>query len=176
MSNVVAAPETMAAAATDLDSVGSMISEAHTTAAPPTVALVPAAADEVSAATAKLFGGYAQEFHAVSAQAAAFHEQFVEHLRTSAGSYAGAEAANVASLQPSTGIVGSIFDTLDVAFKGFLVKVLENVVIPLSSTVAGRLLLLSSSPLIALLIPLLIGVYLFAFLWLFALYVTSGSV
>jgi hypothetical protein len=47
MSYVIAAPEMMTAAATDLAGIGSALSEAHM-AAGPSVALVPAAADEVS--------------------------------------------------------------------------------------------------------------------------------
>ena len=59
MSYVIAAPEMMAAAATDLAGIGSDLSAAHTAAAAPTVALVPAAADEVSAGIAHLFSTYA---------------------------------------------------------------------------------------------------------------------
>jgi hypothetical protein len=47
MSYVIAAPETMAAAATDLAAVGSTLSAAHMAAASPTVAVMPAGADEV---------------------------------------------------------------------------------------------------------------------------------
>ena len=48
MSYVIAAPETMTSAATDLAGIGSTLSEAHMAAAPPTVGLVPAAAYEAS--------------------------------------------------------------------------------------------------------------------------------
>ena len=57
----------------------------------------PAAADEVSALTAAQFAAHAQLYQAVAAQAAAIHEQFVNTLGTSAGSYAATEAANAAS-------------------------------------------------------------------------------
>jgi hypothetical protein len=56
--------------------------------------VIPAAADEVSALTAAQFAAHAQMFQAVSAQAQAIHEMFVNTLRTSAGSYAFTEAAN----------------------------------------------------------------------------------
>ncbi len=95
MSCVMAAPDMMAAAATDVAAVGSTLSAAHVAAAAPTVAVIPAAADEVSASIAHLFSRQAQDY-----QAAAFHEQYVQHLNASAGSYATAEGANVASLQP----------------------------------------------------------------------------
>lgn len=97
MSYLAAAPDLIAAAAIDAASIGAAVTEAHTAAAAQTVTLVPAAADEVSTAAAQLFSGYAHEFQEVSAQASAFHEQFVQHLKATAGSYAGAEAANAAS-------------------------------------------------------------------------------
>ena len=102
MSLVIAAPEVIADAATELASIGSTVSAAHMAAATPTVAVIPAAADEVSASIAHLFSGYGQDYQALAGKAAAFHEQFVQHLTTSARSYASTEAANVASLQPST--------------------------------------------------------------------------
>ena len=55
MSYVIAAPEMMTSAATDLATIGSDLSAAHTAATAPTLALIPAAADEVSASIAHLF-------------------------------------------------------------------------------------------------------------------------
>lgn len=63
-------------------------------AAAPTTGVAPAAADEVSALTAAQFAVHAQMYQAVSAQAAAIHENFVAALAASAGSYAATEAAN----------------------------------------------------------------------------------
>jgi hypothetical protein len=59
--------------------------------------VVPAAADEVSALTAAQFAAHGQMYQAVSAQAAAIHEMFVNTLSTSSGSYAVTEAANAAA-------------------------------------------------------------------------------
>ncbi len=98
MSNVMAVPEMLAAAATDVSAIGSTINAAHMAAAPPTVAVIPAAADEVSASIAHLFSGVAQDFHALVGQAATFGQQFAQHLNVGAGSYAAAEAVNAASL------------------------------------------------------------------------------
>jgi hypothetical protein len=94
MSYVIATPEMMAATAADLAGVSSALSEAHSAAAPSTVGLPPAAADEVSSGIAHLFSGYAKDFQGLAGRAAAFHEQFVQHLSASAGSYASAEATN----------------------------------------------------------------------------------
>ena len=66
MSYVLTTPEMLAAAATDVGNIGSAISTASSTAAGPTTGLLPAAEDEVSAAIAKLFGAYGQEYQASS--------------------------------------------------------------------------------------------------------------
>jgi hypothetical protein len=101
MPYVIAAPETLAAAAAELATIDVSLSAAHASAAAPTVALVPAAADEVSAGIAHLFSQHAEDYHALASRAAAFREQFVEHLAASAGSYSSTEAASTASLRSS---------------------------------------------------------------------------
>jgi hypothetical protein len=65
-------------------------------AAAPPKGIVAANADEVSAATAALFASYAQEYQALSAQAAAFHNEFVQLLSQGGSQHASAEAAAVA--------------------------------------------------------------------------------
>jgi PE family len=57
---LIAAPEALATASADLSGIGAAIREATGVAAPSTTGIVPAAADEVSAAVARLFGGYGQ--------------------------------------------------------------------------------------------------------------------
>lgn len=73
MSFVFAVPEMVAATASDLASLGAALSEATAAAAIPTTQVLAAAADEVSAAIAKPFGAYGQEYQAVLAQVEAFH-------------------------------------------------------------------------------------------------------
>jgi PE family len=46
-----------------------------------------------------LFGSHAKSFQALSAEAAVFHQQFVQALGAGAGAYAGTEAANASPLQ-----------------------------------------------------------------------------
>jgi hypothetical protein len=70
------------------------MSAQNAAAAAPTTGVVPAAADEVSALTAAQFATQGQMCQAVSAQAAAMQELFVNTLATSAGSHAATEAAN----------------------------------------------------------------------------------
>lgn len=95
MSNLLVTPELVAAAAADLAGIGSAIGAANAAAGAPTMALLAAGADEVSAAVAAVFSSYAQQYQALSAAAAAFHDQFLRALAAGAGAYAGAEAANV---------------------------------------------------------------------------------
>jgi hypothetical protein len=99
MSYVIAAPEIMTSAATDLSNIGSTLSAAHSAAAAQTTGVLAAGADEVSAAIAALFSVHGQSFQALSAQAAAFHSQFVQSLSGAGSSYALAEAANASPLQ-----------------------------------------------------------------------------
>jgi PE family len=94
MSFVSTQPEALTAAAGDLQSIGSAMTGQNAATAAPTIGVVPAAADEVSALTATQFAMHAQMYQAVSAQAAAIHDMFVSTLGTSAGSYAATEAAN----------------------------------------------------------------------------------
>jgi PE family protein len=94
MSFVTTQPDTLSAAAGDLQGIGGDVTAGNAAAASPTTALVPAAAGEVSALTAAQFIAHAQLYQTVSAQAAAIHEMFVSTLSTSAVSYAETEAAN----------------------------------------------------------------------------------
>src|SRR4051794_30171769 len=98
MSFVFAAPEAMAAAATNLQGIGSALIAAHPAAAAPTTNLLAAAEDEVSTAIASLFGTHAQEYQALSAQVTALHDRFVQSLNLAAGSYAATEAASASPL------------------------------------------------------------------------------
>ncbi|WP_343602203.1 PE family protein [Mycobacterium sp.] len=94
MSFVTTQPEALSAAASSLQGIGASLNAQNAAAAAPTTGVVPAAADEVSALTAAQFTAHAQMYQAVSAQAAAIHEMFVNTLGTSASTYAATEAAN----------------------------------------------------------------------------------
>jgi PE family protein len=97
MSFVTTQPEALTAAAGSLQGIGSAMGAQNAAAAAPTTGVVPAAADEVSMLTAAQFAAHAQMYQAVSAQASAIHEMFVNTLGTSAVSYAATEAANAAA-------------------------------------------------------------------------------
>ena len=98
MSFVVTAPEVLGLVAADVAGIGSSVSAANAAAAAPTTAALAAADDEVSAAITAVFSSHARQFQALSAQAAAFHDQFVQILKSGAGSYASTEAANASPL------------------------------------------------------------------------------
>ncbi|AFE14743.1 PE family protein [Mycobacterium tuberculosis RGTB423] len=78
MSFVIAAPEALDSAATDLVVLGSTLGAATAAAAAQTTGIVAAAHDEaLPAAIAALFSAHGQAYQAASAQAAAFHTRFI---------------------------------------------------------------------------------------------------
>ncbi len=105
MSYVTTTPQMLAAAAGDLASVGSTIYAANANAAAGTAGVHAPGADAVSAFVAAVFGAYSQAYQTAGAHAGAFHNQFVQALRESAGAYAKAEAANVSPLEKMAGSV-----------------------------------------------------------------------
>lgn len=99
MSYVSVAPDSMMVAAADLENMASALDQAHKLAAPATVALRPAAADEVSASIAQLFSQHAQDYQAVAREATASQQQFVQNLTASASLYASAEDVSASLLR-----------------------------------------------------------------------------
>ncbi|MCV7077466.1 PE family protein, partial [Mycobacterium szulgai] len=109
MSFLIVGPDVLTMTARDLTFIGSGISAANATAAASTTSLAAAAADEVSAGIAALFGVHGQGFQTLSAQAAAFHDQFVRALTAGASEYVNAEAAGASPLQLlEQGVLGVI--------------------------------------------------------------------
>ena len=106
MSFVTTHPEALAAAAGQLQTLGSTMAAQDAAAAAPTTGVIPAAADEVSALQATQFSAYGTWYQQVSAQAKAIHEMFVNTLGLSAGSYGDTEAANQVAAASSTGLSG----------------------------------------------------------------------
>lgn len=94
MSFVIAQPELVEAAAQNLAGIRSALSEASAAAAGPTIGVLAAGQDEVSGAIAALFDSFGQEYQTISAQAQAFHAQFVNLMNAGAAAYLGTEAAN----------------------------------------------------------------------------------
>jgi hypothetical protein len=94
MSLLSIAPDLVSAASGNLESLGAALRSATAAAAGQTTAIAAPAADEVSAAVTALFGTRGQEFQALSAKAAVFHDQFVNLLNGGAAQYVSTEVAN----------------------------------------------------------------------------------
>ncbi len=88
----------MSAAATDVASIGSQVAMATQGVAGATTRVMVAADDEVSTAIAAVFSAHGQAYQALSSQAVAFHERFVQALTGTAGAYAATECANASPL------------------------------------------------------------------------------
>ncbi len=89
-------PAAISAAATQLEGIGNSFAAESSAAASSTTDVLPAATDEVSILQAGVFSTYGQLYQSVSAQAQAIHQQFVQLLNQSSGSYQETESANQA--------------------------------------------------------------------------------
>lgn len=107
MSWFAAGPEAMAAATSNLAGIGSTLSEANVNAALQTAGVPAAAADQVSAAVAAFWGAYGQGYQRVSAEMAAFHNQFVQRLASAGSSYTNAESAVAETLQGALNVINA---------------------------------------------------------------------
>ena len=117
MSFVSTVPDLIETAAGDLAGIRSTLSAATAAAAPSTTGVATAAADEVSVAISALFDTHGRQFQALSAQAEAFHSEFVQLLNSGAASYLSAEAANVrqgllSAVSGSTRATGAAFGAI----------------------------------------------------------------
>lgn len=107
MTYVQAQPRVMATAAADVAAIGSTIHQATTDVAGRTTAVAAAAADEISAALARLFSAYGQEWRALIGRAAALHAEFARALAAAGDAYADTEAAGRAALAATGGSTGA---------------------------------------------------------------------
>src|SRR5271166_1213993 len=97
MSFLKTVPEELLAAATQLGALGSSLAAQNAGVAAPTTALAPAAADQVSILQSGIFTAYGTLYQQIAAEAQAIHEQFVNNLGLSSGTYASTEASNAIS-------------------------------------------------------------------------------
>jgi hypothetical protein len=102
MAFVSTVPAAIAAAASQLEGIGSSFSAESAAAATPTTAIAPAGSDEVSALQASAFSTYGQLYQTVSADAQANFQQFVSLLQSSSSSYQETESANQAGAAASS--------------------------------------------------------------------------
>jgi hypothetical protein len=119
MSFLTVAPQQVEAAARDLADIRSLVEEASSSAAGPTTAVLPAAADEISAAMSAMFDKFGQDFQWLGARAQALHAEFVKVVNAAAGAYAVTEAAS-AERTAATAINGSAAAAQSVSAAGLL--------------------------------------------------------
>lgn len=117
MSFISVVPDVMTAAGANLADIGSSVRAAHAAAVAQTTAIAAPGADEVSAAITSFFGSAGQEFQALGAQAAAYHDNFVGALNAGLGQYVTAEATNAAAAAES---INTPFGPVSLTFGGSL--------------------------------------------------------
>lgn len=141
MSFVLVGPDMLETAAADVARIGSAVTNGNVAAVIATTEVAAAAADEVSAAIAALFGVHAQEYQAVAAQAAAYHAQFVRTLGAAAASYAGAEATIAAGLGASVsdGFQTVVYGPIHTAGQAWISSPLGQVLDPIINAPTGLL-------------------------------------
>ena len=125
MSFVVTQPAGVELVARDLAGVGSSVSAASASAAGPTIGVVPAAADEVSAAITGLFRRVGADFQALGVRASGFHDSFVAMLGSGAGQYVAAEVSNAAQTVASGLFAPGAFAGALQGFESFAAQVGE---------------------------------------------------
>ncbi|WP_082958151.1 PE family protein [Mycobacterium alsense] len=87
-------PDLVSEASGNLANIGSTLRNTVAAAMTQTTAIAAPGGDEVSAAITALFAGHAGDFQASSAQAASFHNEFVNLLSGGAAQYVTTEVAN----------------------------------------------------------------------------------
>jgi hypothetical protein len=97
MSSITSQPDAAAAAAAHLTGRVSAMNTKNAAAAAATIGVVPAAAEPVSALMAAQFAVHAQMYQVLSAQAAAFHQQFISTLTASSASDGATEGTDAAA-------------------------------------------------------------------------------
>jgi len=105
---IFATPEALAQAAGELSGIAETLHGATAAATPSATGVVAAAGDEVSTAIARVFGGYANDFLGLTAQAAQAHDQFARAVGEAGAAYSAAEAANVPPMVQT--VVQKFFD------------------------------------------------------------------
>ena len=105
-------PGELATAAEDVGNIGARLEAANAAAALPTSSILPAAADEVSAAITSLFNNESTTFQEMAAQGEAFHLRFTQLLDAALTAYTGTEQAALQALRDAITELESPFDSL----------------------------------------------------------------
>lgn len=135
MSYLTTQPQLISVAAENLAGIRTALTEASAAAAGPTTGLAAAAADEISAAAAQLFGAFGQEYQQVIGQAALFHEEFNRALAAASLTYAEAEVANAAQVLGGAGALGAAASPIEALLAPVLTP-LQPLLAPIQSLFA----------------------------------------
>lgn len=103
MSFLKTVPEELLAAAAQLGTINSSLATQNAGTAAATTAVIPAAADPVSAQQAGIFSTYGTTYQQIAAEAQAIQEQFAQTLGLSSGTYSNTEAANAVQAAAAPG-------------------------------------------------------------------------
>src|ERR1700744_1638191 len=142
MSELLAQPQFIAAAATHVGEIESAIDAAKAAAAGPTTSVLAAGSGQGAGVTAEAFGAYGQEYQAILKQAAAFHSSFLQALNSAGAAYTGAETAASNAL----GTLGADVQAM-----------LGGNAAPVAATVAGTAGLMAPAPLVDKITTLVLG-------------------
>lgn len=138
MSYLTTQPQLLSSAAENLAGIRTALTEASAAAAGPTTGLAAAAANEISAAAAQLFGTFGQEYQQVIGQAALFHEEFNRALAAASLTYAEAEIANAAQVLGGAGGFGAAASPIEALLAPVLAP-LQPLLAPVQSLFAPLL-------------------------------------
>jgi hypothetical protein len=103
MVRVQVVPLGLASVAEDVDKIGAALQEANAVAASRTSSILPAGADEVSAAVTPLFINQSRIYRELLAEGQLFEQRFVQLLSAAAASYTGTEQAALQALRDAVG-------------------------------------------------------------------------
>ena len=139
MSFVNTQPAAIAAAASQIEGIANSFAAESSAAASSTTDVLPAAADEVSGLQAGVFSTYGQLYQSVSAQAQAIHQQFVQLLNQSSGSYQDTETANQAGAAANA-LSNASGSASSAASSAAPIDTLTNLISGLTSVLSGSVL------------------------------------
>lgn len=116
-------PQELAAAAAQLQAIGSAMTAQNLGAAAPTTAISPAAADQVSILLSSIFTGYGTLYQQLAGEAQAMQEQFAQTLGLSSGTYEASETSNAAATTLANGGVSDLINNISTLLGGPLTSV-----------------------------------------------------
>ena len=129
-------PEELASAAEDVGNIGTALEEANALAALPTNSILPAGADEVSAAITPLFINQSAIYQELAAQGRAFRQQLVQLLGAAGIAYTETEQGAQQALRNAIGELESPLNPLFAQAEGAAPTSIPPLIVPQNGSVA----------------------------------------